>query len=254
MKIQIVTIKKYHGTRQERLSSLLRKFVENIAALTTEYCDMCWKKEGYIDYNLLSNERGSYSLMAAAMHRITPMHQSELGVDRRIDRRRRGNKDRQKTVSGRLDLWSYFEGFEYYFEFKRLYVSPNQIINCTIPKKISVSWTKLKDQISEVSCADVSNHEYEDHENQPFFVGMQTITIRQISKNLKTLESTSDNKFSRSSLRKWSQQLKPEPDVVLAGMVAPKKHRIVPIDWDEDKEIEWQAIPCHLFCFKIIHN
>ena len=129
MKIQIVTIKKYHGTRQERLSSLLRKFVENIAALTTEYCDMWWKKEGYIDYNLLSNERGSYSLMAAAMHRITPMHQSELSVDRRIDRRRRENKGRKKTVSGRLDLWSYFEGFEYYFEFKRLHVSPNQIIN-----------------------------------------------------------------------------------------------------------------------------
>ena len=202
MKIEIVTIKKYQGTRQKRLNSLLRQFVENIAALTTEYCDMWLEEYGDLDYNLLLNERGSYSLMAAAMQLITPMHQSEMSVVRKVDRRRRGNQDRDKTISGRIDLWAYSNGFEYYFEFKRSHVSPNQIINCSIPNKISVSWSTLINQISEVRDDLVIDPVYEDFENHTYFVGMHTITIRQRSKNRETLQSESVNHFSEYSLRK----------------------------------------------------
>ena len=213
---------------------------------------------GYLDYGLLTNERGSYSLMAAAMDRITPMHQSEMSVSRRVDYRNRSNRDltRKQKRAGRVDLWSYYDGFEYFLEFKRAFLSPRQIHRCTVPKNIEDSWRDLVNQIDGVKRGVKRNPDYKGYEDRTYFVGMQTITLRQRSGKRKTVESKYVNEFTEAELRKWTQQLpRNPPSAVFAWQIASQKRRIRPIAWSEDgNETKWASFPCHLFCFAIDRN
>ena len=181
MPTNITTITKYRGDQQERLGFFLQRFVQNIADLSSRYCRLYLKDTGYLDYGLLTNERGSYSLMAAAIDRITPMHQSEMSVSRRVDYRRPANRDRPRERAGRVDLWSYTEEFEYFMEFKRAYLSSRQIHDCAVPKKISDSWTKLVNQIDEVKRGVARNPDYVGYENRTYFILITTQAKRNLS-------------------------------------------------------------------------
>ena len=251
----IITIKKYQGTQQARLYSFLQQFVQNIADRSRQYSRLYFRDQGYLDYGLMTNERGSYSLMAAAMDRITPMHQSEMSVNRRVDYRNPANQDLPRERAGRVDLWASFNGFEYFMEFKRAFLSPRQIHNCAVPKGVWSPWGKLVNQITEVKQGVGRNDDYKDYEDRTYFVGMQINTLLQRSKNPKTIKSTYVNEFTQVELRDWAQQLHPRPDAVFAWQIASQKHRICPIAWNADKkETKWVSFPCHLFCFTIKRN
>ena len=251
----MVTITRYRGPRGARLRAFLKKYVENIGELSVEYCNVSLEKMKYMDYNLLSDERGSYSLMSAAMQRITPIHRSEFGVIRRVDRRRRGNQGRSRTASGRVDLWSYLNGVEYFFEFKRSYISPYHIYNNAVPGKIANSWTNLVNQVTAVKQGIAKDPDYQGYESRTYFIGLQIITLRQRSSRLETLQSIPINHISQNTLRTWLQNLAPNADDILAWRITPEEQRIRPIDWDNDgQELKWESMPCHLFCFKIERN
>ena len=250
----IITITRYDGAQQARLHSFLQQFVQNIANRSREYIRLNFRDQNRLDYGLLTNERGSYSLMAAAMDRITPIHQSEMSVRRRVDYRNPANQDRLREPGGRVDLWSYFDGFEYFLEFKRTYLSPKQVHNCTVPKKAGNSWKDLVNQIKEVKRGVGRNPDYKGYEDRTYFIGMQTITLLQRSKNRTTIRSSYVNEFTQVELRNWVQQLPPSPDAVFAWQIARQKHRICPIAWNKDREIKWASLPCHLFCFTIKRN
>ena len=255
MTTNIITITKYRGDQEESLGSFLQQFVQNIAARSSQYSRLSLQDPGYLDYGLLTNERGSYSLMAAAMDRITPMHQSEMSVNRRVDRRNPANRDRRRERAGRVDLWSCSGGFEYFLEFKRANLSPKQIHGCMVPKKISESWKKLVNQITEVKRGVARNPDYRGYEDRTYFIGMQTITLRQRSRDRQTIQSPYANQLTQVKLREWAQRLFPNPDAVLAWQVASQKRRIRSIAWSEDgNEISWESFPCHLFCFRIDRN
>lgn len=250
----IITIKKYQGTQEARLHTFLQRFVQSIANRSGQYRRQWFRDQGYPDYGLLTNERGSYSLMAAAMDRITPIHQSEMSVSKRVDYRKPANRDRPRHRAGRVDLWSYSDGFEYFMEFKRGYLSPAHMHGCTVPKTIRDPWKDLVNQIVEVKQGIAHDPDYEEYWAHTYFIGMHTVTIRRRSKNRKTIRSAHVNQFTQVELRNWSRKLSPIPDAVFAWKIAPEKHRICPIDWSDDKEIKWVSFPCHLFCFTIKCN
>lgn len=251
----IITITRYDGTHEDRLHSFLQQFVRNIAHRSRQYRRLWLREQGFLDYGLLTNERGSYSLMAAAMDRITPMHQSEMSVSRRVDYRNPANRDRPRERSGRVDLWSSYDRFEYFLEFKRAFLSPRHIHGCAVPEKIKVSWQKLLNQVAEVKRGVGRNPDYEGYEDRTYFIGMQTITLRQRSKNRKTIVSSYVNEFAEAELRRWAQTWSPTPDAVFAWRIAPQRHRICPIEWSErEEETKWASFPCHLFCFTIDRN
>ena len=205
-----------------------------------------------IDYNLLSSERGVYSLLSVAIHGITPIHQSEMGVIRRVDRRRRGNQDRHRTANGRVDLWCYSGGIEYFFEFKRTFISPKRIYGCAVPNKVAESWSKVTNQIAEVKRGVADDSSYEGYEDHTYFIGMHIITLRQRSKRSNMLEANFEDKLSENKMRQWAGKIYPDVDSVIVWNIAQEEMRSRPIDWDRsDRETEWEAIPCHLFCFKI---
>ena len=204
---------------------------------------------------LLTNERGSYSLMAAAMDRITPMHQSEMSVMRRVDYRNRANRNLPRERAGRVDLWSSHEGLEYFLEFKRAFLSPRQIHGCVVPGKIKDSWATLINQIAEVKQGVRRNPDYLGYEDHTYFIGMQIISLRLRSENRETIESAYVNEFTKAELTNWVQELSPNPGAVFAWQIAPKKYRILPIAWtDDEEETRWASFPCHLFCFTIHRN
>ena len=252
---KIITIKRYRGTHQARLHSFLQQFVQNIADRSHEYSRLYFRDQGYLDNGLLTNERGSYSLMAAAMDRITPMHQSEMSVNRRVDYRNPANQDLPRERAGRVDLWSCFDRFEYFMEFKRAYLSPRQIHRCAVPKRIRQSWRRLGDQIAEVKRGVGRNPDYKGYENRTYFIGMQANTLRQRSEKRDFIESRYVNQFTHTELRNWARQLTPNPDAVFAWQIADPRYRIRPIAWNDDEEaIKWASFPCHLFCFRISRN
>ena len=252
---KVVTITRYQGAHQARLHSFLQQFVQNIADRSHQYRRLWFRDQGFLDYGLLTNERGSYSLMAAAMDRITPMHQSEMSVNRRVDYRNRASQDLPRERSGRVDLWSCYEGFEYFLEFKRAFLSPRQIHRCAVPKKTRISWEGLVDQITEVKRGVGRNPDYKDYKDRTYFVGMQTVTLRQQSSKRRTIESGYVNNFIETELRQWAQKLSPNPDAVFAWQIAPQKHRICPIALSTNEEVtKWASFPCHLFCFTIDRN
>lgn len=251
----IITIIRYDGAQQARLHSFLQQFVQNIADRSRKYIHLYLRDQSHLDYGLLTNERGSYSLVAAAMDRITPVHQSEMSVSRRVDYRNPANRDLPRKRRGRVDLWSYFDGFEYFLEFKRTYLSPTQVHNCTVPKKARNSWSDLVDQIAEVKRGVGRNPDYKGYEDRTYFIGMQTITLLRRSKNRTTIQSPYVNEFTQVELRNWAQRLPLSPDAVFAWQIARQEHRICPIAWNKDnQEIKWASFPCHLFCFTIKRN
>ena len=207
-----------------------------------------------MDYGLLTNERGSYSLMAAAMDRITPMHQSEMSVSRRVDYRNPASRDHPRKRAGRVDLWSRYDGFEYFLEFKRAFLSPRQIHDCTVPKNIKDSWRELVNQIGEVKRGIARNPFYDGYQDRTYSIGTQTITLRQRSEKRKTLESRYVNEFMEAELREWTRQLSPNPGAVFVWQIASQRRRIYPIVWSNDEETMWASSPCHLFCFTIDRN
>lgn len=249
-----MTIKRYQGSQKAKINSFLQRFVQNIAARSYQYSRLYLRDQNYLEYGLLTNERGSYSLMAAAMDRITPMHQSEMSVSRRVDYRDPANKNLPRERTGRVDLWSYFDEFEYFMEIKRTYLSPKQIHDCTVPQGVQDSWDGLVKQITEVKRGVGRNPDYKGYEDRTYFVGMQTITLRQRSKNRNTIQSADANQFTQVELRNWAQRLSPKPEAVFAWQITPQRHRIRPIAWSGDEEIKWACFPCHLFCFTIERN
>ena len=252
---EIITIKMYRGTHEHRLHSFLQQFVQNIAERSRLYMHLYFREQDYLDYGLLTNERGSYSLMAAAMDRITAMHQSEMSVSRRVDYRNRSNRHLPRKRGGRVDLWSFHEGFEYFLEFKRAFLSPRQIHSCAVPRKIEESWDKLIRQIAEVKLGVRRNPDYNGYEDRTYFIGMHTTTIRQQSKSRKIVESAYVNEFTEAGLRNWTQKLSPNPDAAFTWQIGPKRYRICPIDWTNDEvPAKWASFPCHLFCFTIDRN
>ena len=252
---EVITITRYQGAQQARLHSFMQQFVQNIADRSRSYSCLYLRDHDYLEHGLLTNERGSYSLMAAAMDRITPVHQSEMSVNKRVDYRNRANRDLPRERAGRVDLWSYFDGFEYFMEFKRAFVTPKLIRSCAVPKKASGPWNDLLKQITEVKQGVRHNPDYDEYEDRTFFIGMQTITFRLRSKNCKTIKSTHNNQFTQAELRNWTQKLTRKPDAVFAWQITPERHRIRPIAWgDGDKAIKWASYPCHLFCFTIERN
>ena len=251
----VVTITRYQGTQRARLHFFLQQFVQNIADRSHQYRRLWFRDQGFLDYGLLTNERGSYSLMAAAMDRITPMHQSEMSVSKRVDYRNPANRDVPRERAGRVDLWSCYDAFEYFLEFKRAFLSPRQVHGCAVPSKIKDSWRTLVNQVAEVKRGVGRNPDYAGYEDRTYFVGMQTITLRQRSKDRKTIRSAYVNQFTGTELREWAQKLSPNPGAVFAWQIAPQKHRICPIAWSEDEqETKWASFPCHLFCFTIDRN
>lgn len=255
MSVDIVTIKKYRGPKAERVGAFVKQFVRNIAICSVRYCNMSIRELDQMYYALLSNERGAYSLMSAAMHRITPVHQSEMSIRRRFDLRRKGNQGRESVGSGRVDLWSYSNGVEYFLEFKRSYVALRSIESPTEQKTVSDSWSTLIKQIGEVRGGIAREEGYNGYESSTFFIGMQVITLRQSSIFWDKIQSKSNEQVAVAALRTWSEKLIPNADSVLVWNVTRNKHRIRPIDWDEnDSANKWQIIPCHLFAFTISRN
>ena len=133
-------------------------------------------------------------------------------------------------------------------EFKRAFLSPRQIHNCAVPKRVWSPWDKLVNQITEVKQGVGRNLDYKDYEDRTYFIGMQINTLLQRSKNPKTIKSTYVNEFTQVELRDWAQQVNPRPDAVFAWRIASQKHRICPISWSKDeKETKWVSFPA--ICF-----
>ena len=117
--------RRYQGTQQARLHFFLQQFDRHEHCrpiLISTGASGFGTKASWTSSGLLTNlSRGSYSLMAAAMDRITPMHQSEMSVEQAgSDYRNPANRDvHARERAGRVDLWSCYNGFEYFLEFKR---------------------------------------------------------------------------------------------------------------------------------------
>ena len=257
MNSDISVIKKYSGTQRKKVNDFLWKFVNNIATSSTKYCRQSIKQWDYMDYNLLATERGVYSLLSASVDAITPIHKSEMGVIRRADLRKRGNQDKKKTAPGRVDLWCYKDGIEFFLEFKRTYISPKKTIETPVPGKIKDAWETLTAQVDEVKGGVREDPDYQGYESSTAFVGMHIITLRQTSKVLSKIEAAlAEQRINRKTIKSWSEQLpKPTPNSIIEWNICQRTHKFREIDWNrKGKPIQWAAFPRHLFCFNIEFN
>ena len=99
------------------------------------------------------------------------------------------------------------------------------------------------------------NPDYKGYEDRTYFIGMHTISLRQLSASRKIIESAYFNEFTAAGLKNWVQKLSPNLDAVFAWQIVAKKYRILPIEWTADEvETKWATFPCHLFCFTIARN
>ena len=254
MNTDISVIKKYRGTKEKKLNDFLLQFVNNIASSSTEYCKQHLKQLEYMDNNLIDTERGVYSLLSASVHAITPIHKSEMGVTRRRDRRRRGNQDQRKTATGRVDLWCYKDGIEFFLEFKRTYMSPENIIKLSVPGKVKDAWRTLTKQVDEVKRG-------VDKDPSTVFIGMHIITLRRRSSEEKKMKDALDDAecITRKKIISWSERLRRKErfsvDSIIEWKIGQDVHKSYAIEWDDDDEpTRWAAFPRHLFCFKIEFN
>ena len=248
MSADISVIKKYYGTQQKKVNGFLLQFVNNIASSSTEYCKQSLKIWDYMDYNLLATERGVYSLLSASVNAITPIHNSEMGVTRRRDRRKRVNKDQEKIATGRVDLWCYKDGIEFFLEFKRTYISPENIIKLSVPGKIEVAWGTLTKQVDEVKRG-------VDKDPSTVFIGMHIITLRRMSKDRSKIEAALAECISHKKISSWSEKLPGSVDSIIEWKIGQYSHQFREIDWNRrGKPTQWAAFPRHLFCFKIEFN
>lgn len=83
---------------REFLDGLLQKVIES----SQRYCVASAKSNKEFDHPLRWPERCMYSVFSSAISQLTPLHLSELGVDR-SDRRSR------KSRGGRVDFWAQYE-------------------------------------------------------------------------------------------------------------------------------------------------
>lgn len=256
MNTDISVIKRYSGTQEKKVNDFLWKFVSNIATSSTKYCRQYIKQWGYMDYNLLATERGVYSLLSASVDAITPIHKSEMGVIRRPDRRRQGNQDQEETAPGRVDLWCDKDGIEFFLEFKRTYISLENIIEPCVPEKIKDGWKTLTEQVNQMRRGVGKDPYYEGCESSTAFVGMHIITLRQTSKDKSKIEAAlAEQHISHKQIRSWSEQLPRPIDSIIEWKIAEHTHKFREIDWDDnDKPTQWVAFPRHLFFFKIEFN
>ena len=236
------------------VDSNLTKFVENIETRCRQYyCEHLAEWE-YAYYNLLANERRLYSPMGAAMHNVTPIHQSEAPVTRRRDRRKTQNKNRTKSGGGRVHLWTCSDGAEYFFEFKRSSASLARIRN-EVPKKISERWENLGRQVDEIKSGIKKDENYTDLESSTYFIGMHVITLYKSSKYRERLVNDDVDGETTRVLKCLRKRFRRNPDLVLAWIIDDEEMRIIPTEWDnEDEESKWELIPFHLFCFIVEKN
>ena len=240
--MRIMAEKQYCGPNDQTINPFIKKFVKNIAICTREYNRICLEEWEYAYSNFLHKERQIYSVMSAAMHNLTPVHQSESPIIRKRDRRRKENKERKNEGAGRVDLWSYKDGMEYYFEFKRLRVGLKALQDGKIPKKKDKSWKKLVEQVKQVEAG------LPDGDNV-CCVGLQVVTPFRTSQNRE--EFMDEPRIKRKQIREFLETFKPSADAVL-WYQNQEDMRFRPIEWDEqDMESKWEFHPCHLFFFTI---
>lgn len=235
-------MKRYRGNNAKIVNPFIEEYIISIMKCTKKYHRDFSKEFGYSDYNLFGRERTLYSLLSAAMDRITPIHVSENSIIRKRDRRNPINRNKEQKARGRIDLWSCKDGIEYFFEFKRSYVSLRNINDGQDVKRILKPWKSLVKQITEVE-AGVSNRD-------ACYVGLQIITPYMVSGCED--EFTNAPEVTGKHLKELINRFKPRPPDALLRHFNPRNMRVIPIDWDKnDNPIKWEFHPFHLFCFTI---
>lgn len=140
------------------------------------------------------------------MHQITPVHQSESGVTKKRDRRNPIYRGMEQEGPGRVDLWAYKDGIEYFFEFKRSYVALSTVRDGNIPPdRVESPWIDLELQVNQVK-AGLENGE------STRCIGLQVITpYRSKAGN----EPFSPERLTRREIEGWIECFHPTPDAVL---------------------------------------
>ena len=236
----IVVVKPYCGPNSGTINPFIKEYIRSVMACTKQYNRLFRKEFGYSHYNLFSRERTIYSLMSAAMHRLTPVHESEIPITRRRDMRLAINQDREPETSGRVDLWSCKDGIEYFFEFKRSYVSLFDVVNNQRVPRIHRQWSRLVQQVGEV------------RRGQPnegaCYIGLQIITPFLSSQDKDII--LSPPMVTRRHIENWMPRLGRHLHAVLYHS-NPRNMRVTPTKWNRNEEVRWEFHPCHLFCFTI---
>lgn len=244
----VQTAKGYRGTNMRKVNLFIKKFVTTIKKYDAKHARLFMKELGYLHSNFLYGERQMYSLMSAAIHDITPIHQSESSVVKTKDRRNPENRNRPKRSVGRCDLWAYNDGIEYYFEFKRSYVSLNNVMTGEkpIPTAVTRSWRGLYQQVNEVRRPLKADG---DGENK-ICIGMHAITLYRSSINIDNILNCKN--IESRCIREWIKRLVPDPDKALY-YCNEKETKVIPIRWDDnDRANKWVLHPCHLFLFIVL--
>ena len=246
-KMAVNVAKRYSGLSDRKINALIRAFVAQIAMCNRKYIEVCTTEWGHRHYHFLYKEREIYSLMSAAMHQITPVHQSESRVTRKRDRRNPINRGRDREGRGRVDLWAYKDGIEYFFEFKRSYVSLNSVADGKIPNQVMNPWTQLDQQVKQVKDG------LKDWE-KICCIGLQVITPY---RSRRGSEPFSPEQLPRRRIGKdiasWTERFHPNPDAIL-WYIDEEEMSLIPTMWDaEDENVErWEFHPYHLFLFRIL--
>ena len=92
MSENVQRLRKYRGTNERKVNSFIEEMVFTIKTYETKHARTCKKEFGYPHNNFLYRERQMYSLMSAAIHNITPIHQSESWVVKTKDGRNPKNR------------------------------------------------------------------------------------------------------------------------------------------------------------------
>ena len=240
--MSIKTAIPYVGHNQETINFFIKHFVMNLSNFNRKHYEYCDEHLGYAHHNFLYKEREIYSLAAAAIHKLTPVHQSESRVVKRKDRRNPKNKGLEKEGNGRVDLWAYKDEIEYYFEFKRSYCSIRYIADKKSPDRVSKPWKNLVDQIKQVRAP------LKDEPNT-CCVGLQMVTPFKSSGSKEALSNSRN--IECNEIMKFIGKFQPNPDAAFWCM-NDNKSKISPTEWDRnDQESRWVLHPCHLFLFTI---
>ena len=240
--MDVKVAKRYAGRNERKINAFIKEFIAKIAVCNREYSEVCVEEWDYLDYPFLYKEREIYSLMSAAMHQITPVHQSEMGVVKRRDRRNPINRGKKREGRGRVDLWAYKDDLEYFFEFKRSYVALSTVRDGIVPRdRMKSPWIHLDQQVRQVKAG------LENEENT-CCIGLQVITpYRSKAGN----EPFIPEKLTRREIEGWIERVCPIPDAVL-WYIQEEELSLIPTGWDEDKVTRWEFHPCHLFFFRIL--
>ncbi len=235
----------YAGHNEGAINPFIEQFVRNIKNCNRRHYAACIGNWEYPHHNLLYRERELYSLMAAAMHKLTPVHQSESKVIKRRDRRNPRNRDRARDRNGRVDLWAYKDDIEYYFEFKRSYVGVNNLFNRRVPDRVRRPWENLVEQVNQVRNGPALRNE-----QNTCCIGLQIITPYQNGRNRDML--LNQEEIGDAEIEDFIEKFRRSPDAVL-WYQSDGQSKIIPIEWDNrDNEIRWVLHPCHLFLFTIL--